>query len=74
MSISISYLKLESLSSKKLVLFPIKIDDSIGKSRKAWVKKIKHSRHIGDFKDWKEPEEYEKAFKRLLRDLKAEKG
>jgi hypothetical protein len=29
-------------------------------------------RHIGDFTRWKEHDAYQKAFNRLLRDLKAE--
>jgi hypothetical protein len=28
-------------------------------------------RHIGDFRKWKEHDEYQKAFERLMRDLKA---
>jgi hypothetical protein len=33
---------------------------------------ICYTRHIGDFSRWTEPAAYQKAFKRLLRDLKAE--
>jgi len=29
-------------------------------------------RHIGDFTRWKDHDEYQKVFERLLRDLKAE--
>jgi hypothetical protein len=29
------------------------------------------SRHVGDFTRWKEHDSYQKAFERLLRDLKA---
>ncbi len=29
-------------------------------------------RHIGDFRDWKDHDSYQKAFDRLLRDLEAE--
>ena len=33
---------------------------------------IRHIRHIGDFNKWKDHDSYQKAFDRLLRDLKAE--
>jgi hypothetical protein len=38
---------------------------------RVWVAKIKRHRHIGDFSNWKEKASYQKAFERLLRDLKA---
>jgi hypothetical protein len=34
---------------------------------------LRRSRHIGDFTKWKDHDSYQKAFDRLLRDLKAEK-
>jgi hypothetical protein len=40
-------------------------------TRDDWVAKIKRRRHIGDFSNWKDKGSYEKAFERLLRDLKA---
>jgi hypothetical protein len=39
-----------------------------------WAAKIKRRRHIGDFSSWKEKSSYQKAFDRLLRDLKAMGG
>ena len=33
---------------------------------------LRHERNIGDFSDWKNQQDYQKAFNRLLRDLKAE--
>jgi hypothetical protein len=54
------------------VLFPIRLDDYIftgwGHYRKADV----IAKNVGDFRRWNEPEQYKKAFERLLRDLKAE--
>lgn len=38
----------------------------------AWATHIKRTRHIGDFTHWKNHNEHQKAFKRLLRDLKVE--
>ncbi len=36
--------------------------------------KIKRRRHIGDFSNWKDKASYQKAFERLLKDLKATGG
>jgi hypothetical protein len=54
------------------VLFPIRLDDSVMKSKAGWADDIKSTRHIGDFTRWKNHDDYQKAFTRLLRDLKAE--
>ena len=42
----------------------------------AWAADIRRTRNIGDFRDWKKHDAYQKAFERLIRDLKqeAEKG
>jgi hypothetical protein len=56
----------------RTVLFPIKIDDAVTESDKAWAAAIRRTRHIGDFTRWKDYDAYQKAFYRLLRDLKAE--
>jgi uncharacterized protein YjbI with pentapeptide repeats len=52
------------------VLFPIRLDESVMQTSQAWVAKLRH-RHIGDFTHWTDPQAYQKAFERLLRDLKA---
>jgi hypothetical protein len=54
------------------VLFPIRLDNWVMKTDKAWVAKIRLTRHIGDFSEWKNHDSYQKGFARLLRDLKAE--
>lgn len=53
----------------KLVLFPIRLDDAVMHTPQAWATDIRRMRHIGDFRQWKEHDEYQKAFTRLLRDL-----
>jgi uncharacterized protein YjbI with pentapeptide repeats len=55
----------------KLVLFPIRLDDAVKKTRQAWAASLRRTRHIGDFRAWKDPDQYQKSFERLLRDLKA---
>jgi TIR domain len=55
----------------RTVLFPIRIDDAVMDSDKAWAATIRRTRHAGDFTRWKEHDSYQKVFERLLRDLKA---
>jgi len=55
----------------KTVLFPIKLDEAIEEATSQWVCKIRRERHIGDFTRWKNHDDYQEAFTRLLRDLKA---
>jgi hypothetical protein len=57
---------------KTTVLFPIRLDDEVMKTDQAWAADIRRTRHIGDFTRWKDHASYQKAFDRLLRDLKAE--
>jgi hypothetical protein len=58
--------------ANKIVLFPVKIDDAVMDTNQAWAAKLKRSRHIGDFRKWKDNDSYKEAFARLLRDLRAE--
>jgi TIR domain-containing protein/pentapeptide repeat protein len=57
---------------RRTVLFPVRLDDAVMKTDQAWASDIRRTRHIGDFRDWKNHATYKKAFDRLLRDLKAE--
>ena len=57
------------------VLFPIRIDGAVMKTEFGWAKRIRQAhrptgRHIGDFSNWKDHDEYKIAFDRLMRDLK----
>jgi len=61
----------EEQKNKRLVVFPIRIDDAPLNTRDDWAAKIKRRRHIGDFSNWKDETSYKKAFERLLRDFKA---
>lgn len=56
---------------KRTVLFPIRLDEAVMETDQAWAADIRRTRHIGDFRDWKNHDSYRKAFDRLLRDLKA---
>lgn len=55
----------------KLVLFPVRLDDAVMKTDQAWAASLRRTRHIGDFRAWKDHDQYQKSFDRLLRDLKA---
>jgi uncharacterized protein YjbI with pentapeptide repeats len=55
----------------KLVLFPICLDDAVMETDQAWAASLRRTRHIGDFRAWKDHDQYQKSFDRLLRDLKA---
>ena len=62
----------EEKRTGKLILFPIRIDDAILETDQYWARRIQESRHIGDFSKWKQHDEYQKSFERLLRDLTKE--
>lgn len=57
---------------KRAVLFPIRLDEMVMKIDEGWPALIKNTRNIGDFRKWKDHDAYQKAFDKLLRDLKAE--
>lgn len=54
------------------VLFPVRLDEAVMETDKAWAAEIRRTRHIGDFSRWKDHDAYRVAFEHLLRDLKAE--
>jgi hypothetical protein len=56
---------------KRTVLFPIQLDDAVMESPVGWASHIRQTRHIGDFRGWENHGAYQKAFERLLKDLKA---
>lgn len=55
---------------QRQVLFPVRLDESVMHTTQSWAAKLRRTRHIGDFTRWTDPQEYQKAFERLLRDLK----
>jgi hypothetical protein len=57
--------------AKHTVLFPIRLDDAVMDTSKAWAAKVRRERHITDFRGWKNHDTYQKQFARLLRDLQA---
>jgi len=63
----------ENGSQSRIVLFPIRLDEAVMRTGKAWAADIRRTRHIGDFSHWRDHNSYQKAFSRLLRDLQGEK-
>ena len=59
-------------NQKRIILFPIRIDDTVMKIERGWPADIRRTRNIGDFRHWKKYDPYQEALNRLLRDLKAE--
>jgi uncharacterized protein YjbI with pentapeptide repeats len=56
---------------QRQVLFPIRLDDAVARTRQAWAATIRRRRQIGNFTRWRDQAAYDEAFQRLLRDLKA---
>ncbi|MFY9608373.1 MAG: toll/interleukin-1 receptor domain-containing protein [Blastocatellia bacterium] len=52
------------------IVLPLRLDDSILQINIGWPAFIKNTRNIGNFRKWKDPDSYQKAFDRLVRDLK----
>ena len=57
---------------KRTLLFPVRVDRAVFDSPFDWAIEIRHERNIGDFTRWKNHDDYQKAFTRLLRALKTE--
>jgi hypothetical protein len=56
------------------VLFPIRLDDFIINGWTHHRQADVTAKNIGDFRQWKEPENYRKALNRLIRDLQQERN
>jgi uncharacterized protein YjbI with pentapeptide repeats len=61
----------EERRRKQTMLFPIRLDDTVMETREAWAAKLRADRNIGDFRQWKDHDQYREVFERVLRDLAA---
>jgi hypothetical protein len=52
-------------------LLPIMLDDAVLDTRMSWLNDLR-SRQILDFRDWREPYNYERALRRLIQDITIE--
>ena len=55
---------------KQSVFVPIRLDDAVFRTDKAWAATIRRTRHISDFANWEFYDSYEEACQRLLKDLR----
>jgi hypothetical protein len=55
-----------------IVLFPVRLDDAVMDCQRAWAADIRRTRHIGDFRKWKDHDSFQKSLDRLLRDLRSQ--
>jgi len=60
----------EERTRKQLILFPVRIDDTVMQTSEAWARLLKSQRNIGDFTRWKEHDSYRKSFELVLKGLK----
>ncbi|MGB1249459.1 MAG: toll/interleukin-1 receptor domain-containing protein [Candidatus Promineifilaceae bacterium] len=56
--------------SKKLKLFPLRIDNCVLQVQYDWAASIRRTRNIGDFQQWRNSAHYKILLQRILRDLK----
>ena len=57
-------------SRKKIMILPISIDSSYYNTSIPWVKKLKRTRHIGDFSDWLVQKSFNASIRKILNALK----
>jgi len=62
----------EERERSTIVLFPIRLDDAVMHTNEAWARKLRDQRNIGDFRQWKDHDAYQRSFERIVRDLKVE--
>jgi hypothetical protein len=56
---------------KRLVLFPVRLDDEVMQTDVAWAVHLRQKRQVGDFRRWKDHDSYQKGLHRLIQDLQA---
>lgn len=56
-----------------LVLFPIRLDDTVMRTKTEWASRLRYLRHIGDFTGWKDHDAYQIHLQQLFHDLKKER-
>lgn len=59
----------EERKRKRVVLFPVRLDDEVMRTNEAWAAKLRVDRNIGDFRKWMNRESYNVSLERAIRDL-----
>jgi uncharacterized protein YjbI with pentapeptide repeats len=60
----------EERTREQVVLFPVNLDDAVMQTSEGWARLLCGQRNIGDFTRWKDDDQYQRSFKRLMRDLR----
>jgi hypothetical protein len=58
----------EERDRKELVLFPVRVDDTVMETAEPWARKLRDQRNIGDFRQWKDHDASKQSFERVPRD------
>ncbi len=45
-------------TEQRELLFPIRLDDAVIRTRQAWAARLRRQVHLGDFTHWTDPEAY----------------
>lgn len=61
----------EETDENRLVVLPLQLDDAVMQAQEDWAAHLKRLRPIGDFRQWKDPAHYQRAFQHLLKVLRA---
>lgn len=62
----------KELRQSTTVLFPVRLDDAVMDCLHSWAADIRRTRQIGDFRNWKDHDSFQRSLDRLLRDLKGQ--
>jgi hypothetical protein len=60
----------EERTRKVPVLFPVRLDNAVMETTEAWAARLRDSRHIDDFRKWKNQAAYEESLGQVLHNLK----
>jgi hypothetical protein len=63
----------EERKREQTVLFPVRLDDAVMGTQKAWALKLRENRNIGDFRQWRSHDQYQRTLDRVMRDLRSER-
>jgi hypothetical protein len=63
----------KELRTRRVVLFPVRLDDAIKTADTTWAREIREERNIGDMRRWRNNHDaYQRTFERVLRDLRTD--
>jgi hypothetical protein len=60
----------EEIKRDRLVILPLALDNAPFNTAVDWASRLRETRQIGDFRDWKQPSRYRESLERLLTALR----